>query len=532
MPEEAGLRAEVGITLGKLTRELAQAEARMNRTAKRIEADFRRTASPAVARSFEQVNRATMGLTGSGGLRMLALQLNQVAQQGAVTGQWGRAFSVQLADMALVLGPVGIAIGAVAAALTPFIAGMFEAEEATLAMVDAVAGGAAGLASVRGTIDELRSLQETYTTAIEASAGASSDTAAAVIANSAREFDARKQLLAVELQLLNVRSGKHRAELAGLEVGIRGRAPTETALRTTPPPDARGIGPIPTYLYDIGAIGRTYEPEPGMGGKTGMEVFAEVTADASLRARELRAELELTNLAIKEAGAALNGEFLDVGGGGGGAATAGGGGGGGGGRRGGGGGGSNSTPASEAVKQVGNEIQLVVELADRAQQSLSDTFVSILTGAESAREAVAKLAAEWAKMFLQRGIDALLGPAFSAIFPGTVAASARGNVISAGRVVPFARGGVVDRPTVFPMRSGAGLMGERGPEAILPLRRGGDGKLGVAGGRVRVDISLNNAMLEARTTTTAKGVAVGVLRRYDRAMPQRVSEIARDPRKR
>jgi phage-related minor tail protein len=145
---------------------------------------------------------------------------------------------------------------------------------------------------------------------------------------------------------------------------------------------------------------------------------------------------------------------------------------------------------------------------------------------------VAKLAAEWAKMFLQRGIDALLGPAFSAIFPGTVAASARGNVISAGRVVPFARGGVVDRPTVFPMRSGAGLMGERGPEAILPLRRGGDGKLGVAGGRVRVDISLNNAMLEARTTTTAKGVAVGVLRRYDRAMPQRVSEIARDPRKR
>jgi len=48
-----------------------------------------------------------------------------------------------------------------------------------------------------------------------------------------------------------------------------------------------------------------------------------------------------------------------------------------------------------------------------------------------------------------------------------------------GRVMPFARGGVVSQATVFPMRGGTGLMGEAGPEAILPLARGADGRLGV-----------------------------------------------------
>ncbi len=58
----------------------------------------------------------------------------------------------------------------------------------------------------------------------------------------------------------------------------------------------------------------------------------------------------------------------------------------------------------------------------------------------------------------------------------------KGGAISQGRVMPFARGGVVQGPTTFPMRGGAGLMGEAGPEAILPLQRGADGRLGVAAG--------------------------------------------------
>lgn len=58
-------------------------------------------------------------------------------------------------------------------------------------------------------------------------------------------------------------------------------------------------------------------------------------------------------------------------------------------------------------------------------------------------------------------------------------ASEKGNVFDRGRVHAFARGTIVDRPTLFPMARGAGLMGEAGPEGVLPLTRTSSGDLGV-----------------------------------------------------
>lgn len=58
---------------------------------------------------------------------------------------------------------------------------------------------------------------------------------------------------------------------------------------------------------------------------------------------------------------------------------------------------------------------------------------------------------------------------------------ADGAPFSQGRVMPFATGGVVSSATPFGMRGGMGVMGEAGPEAIMPLARGSDGKLGVRG---------------------------------------------------
>lgn len=78
---------------------------------------------------------------------------------------------------------------------------------------------------------------------------------------------------------------------------------------------------------------------------------------------------------------------------------------------------------------------------------------------------------------IANGMNGLL----SGLFP-----FADGASFSQGRVLPFARGGVVSAPTSFPMRGGRGLMGEAGPEAIMPLSRGPDGRLGVqtaTGGR-------------------------------------------------
>ena len=79
---------------------------------------------------------------------------------------------------------------------------------------------------------------------------------------------------------------------------------------------------------------------------------------------------------------------------------------------------------------------------------------------------------------------------------------AAGGGFSQGRVMPFADGGIVNGPVAFPMRGGqTGLMGEAGPEAILPLARGADGRLGVqaqsgGGGPVSVTINVSTPDLE------------------------------------
>lgn len=70
---------------------------------------------------------------------------------------------------------------------------------------------------------------------------------------------------------------------------------------------------------------------------------------------------------------------------------------------------------------------------------------------------------------------------------------AEGAPFTQGRVMPFAKGGVVAQPTGFAMRGGRGLMGEAGPEAIMPLTRGPDGRLGVQaqGGGRAVNVVMN-----------------------------------------
>jgi lambda family phage tail tape measure protein len=85
-----------------------------------------------------------------------------------------------------------------------------------------------------------------------------------------------------------------------------------------------------------------------------------------------------------------------------------------------------------------------------------------------------------------------------------------------GGVQKFAKGGsftnsIVDSPTMFKFAKGTGLMGEAGPEAIMPLRRGSDGSLGVAAsggssGNVSVQV-INNSSSQATTneTTDSKG---------------------------
>lgn len=88
----------------------------------------------------------------------------------------------------------------------------------------------------------------------------------------------------------------------------------------------------------------------------------------------------------------------------------------------------------------------------------------------------------------------LLGGLFGNLIP-----SARGTVLAGGAAVPFAAGGIVTSPTLFPMRGAMGLMGEAGPEAIMPLARGPDGRLGIRGGGGGITVTVNISTPDARS---------------------------------
>lgn len=90
------------------------------------------------------------------------------------------------------------------------------------------------------------------------------------------------------------------------------------------------------------------------------------------------------------------------------------------------------------------------------------------------------------------GIGGLLASGVEGLI-GAVAGFEKGGSFTQGRVMPFANGGIVNGPVTFPMRGGTGLMGEAGPEAIMPLSRGADGRLGVRtqGGGRAVNVTMN-----------------------------------------
>ncbi|MGV8987654.1 MAG: phage tail tape measure protein [Cypionkella sp.] len=77
-------------------------------------------ASMKAANAAEKVGFAA-NLAAGGGLRGIGMQLSQVAQQGSVTGNYLGALAVQLPDIGLAFGGVGIAVGALAAVLGPVL---------------------------------------------------------------------------------------------------------------------------------------------------------------------------------------------------------------------------------------------------------------------------------------------------------------------------------------------------------------------------------------------------------------------------
>jgi hypothetical protein len=140
-------------------------------------------------------------------------------------------------------------------------------------------------------------------------------------------------------------------------------------------------------------------------------------------------------------------------------------------------------------KKIGEELGL----------TFSSAFESAIIKGEKLSEVLRGLAQDVLQIAIRKSITEPLGGAISGVFEGIFDGifNANGNAFGPGGLIPFAQGGVVNSPTFFKFANGggfsSGLMGEAGPEAILPLQRGANGKLGVvaSGSRASNDQPIN-----------------------------------------
>jgi len=133
--------------------------------------------------------------------------------------------------------------------------------------------------------------------------------------------------------------------------------------------------------------------------------------------------------------------------------------------------------ATNAIRLQTEELEKQERVADTISQSFGDAFMSIVDGTMSAKDAFRSMAADIIReLYRILVVETMVQSIKRSIFP-----FADGGVIQGGKQVQaYANGGVVGGPTYFPMAGGkTGLMGEAGPEAIMPLKRGKGGKLGV-----------------------------------------------------
>lgn len=146
------------------------------------------------------------------------------------------------------------------------------------------------------------------------------------------------------------------------------------------------------------------------------------------------------------------------------------------------------------LESIGTLADGIKGVTGNALKGLEDQLVNfVTTGKANFKALAASILSDMARIAIQQLV---LKPILAGV--GNLF-NANGNVFGPGGVVPYAMGGIVTRPTVFPFADGAGfrtgVMGEAGPEAILPLRRGANGKLGVintgGGGATTVNVSVD-----------------------------------------
>ncbi len=147
------------------------------------------------------------------------------------------------------------------------------------------------------------------------------------------------------------------------------------------------------------------------------------------------------------------------------------------------------------------------DLGQKFGRQMTRSFAQIAFEGKKISDVLKSLAIQLSKMVLKaafKPLEQAIGSGFSQLF-GSIAGSFGGGGAGGGRLVPFASGGVINSPIAFPLgRRSTGIAGESGPEAIVPLARGADGRLGVrsqggAGTQIIFNVTATDAESFARS---------------------------------
>ena len=162
----------------------------------------------------------------------------------------------------------------------------------------------------------------------------------------------------------------------------------------------------------------------------------------------------------------------------------------------------------DELGSVSVELERIGDLADGVARTITRAFRGAVLDGRSLKGVLGEVARGFADIALKaalKPVGMLISGAVESLFSAT-------NPALQG-VTPFAKGGVIAAPTYFPLGQGLGLAGERGAEAILPLARGPDGRLGVAGGGRGMTVTVNVTATDARSFLSSEAEVSAMLLR-------------------
>jgi hypothetical protein len=290
---------ELKRALGRAGRAVSKADLQVARATRRMQSQFD-TAGASAARMGGRFSRVFSGRLGNN-IQNVGFQVGDFATQVGAGTSAMRAFSMQAPQLLGAFGPQGAILGVVAGVAGSLAASLWDtgdaAEDTGRKFEDLVAP----LDTIEDGLDDLRSIADKYAAAIEGTADSQDAATQRNIANIRREFNARRDLLALEANVARLKQLGRRSELQRKQ-GALDRARDLQERRDALEAEAAGMRPGRARTRVLGEARQLEE---------GIEATLSGAGDDVDSILDLRTEVAQLRVAIAE-GKATIGAYLDA----------------------------------------------------------------------------------------------------------------------------------------------------------------------------------------------------------------------------